>query len=170
MRPWLLTVLILVAAGCGYTTGSLLPSKFRTIYVENFKNSTAFKSENIQYVPLLEVRTRDAVVNRFLFDGHLRIGKPQTSDLILQGELKGLQRSELRLTENRDVQEFRINIFVDLTLIDPVDNTVVWSESNFAGEATYFVTGPQAKPESAAIEDALNDLARRVVERTLEDW
>ena len=27
-----------------------------------------------------------------------------------------------------------------------------------------------AKTESAAIEDALTDLARRVVERTVEDW
>jgi hypothetical protein len=170
MRPWLLTVLIFAMAGCGYTTGSLLPSKFRSIYVENFKNSTSFKSENIQYVPLLEVRTRDAVVNRFMFDGNLRIGKAATSDMVLQGELKGLERHELRLTENQDVQEFRINVYVDLTLWDPVEDKIIWSESNFAGEATYFVTGPQAKPESAAIEDALNDLARRIVERTLEDW
>jgi hypothetical protein len=170
MRAWALSAVLLILAGCGYSTGSLLPSNYKTIFVENFKNSASFQSRNIQYVPLLEVKTRDAVVNRFLFDGNLRIGRPETADLVLQGELKGFERQELRITENQDVQEFRINIFVDLTLWDPVDKKVVWSEPNFSGEATYFVTGPQATPESAAIEAALTDLARRVVERTLEDW
>jgi hypothetical protein len=170
MRRWLLAVLVLAVAGCGYTTGSLLPSKYKTIFVQPFKNSVSFEARNIQYIPQLEVKVRDAVVNRFLFEGHLRIGKEDTSDLVLRGNLKGFERQELRVTENQDVQEFRINIYVDLELWDPVDEKVVWSESNFSGESTYFVTGPQAKTETAAIEDALSDLARRVVERTLEDW
>jgi hypothetical protein len=170
MKRWLLTALILAVAGCGYTTGSLLPSKYRTIYVDHFKNNVTSQSRDINYIPLLEVKTRDAIVNRFMFDGNLRIGKPETSDLVLKGELKGFERQELRLTDNEDVQEFRINIFVDIELYDPSEERVVWSETNFSGEATYFVTGPQAKSESAAIEDALVDLGRRVVERTLEDW
>jgi len=170
MKRWLLTILVLAVAGCGYTTGSLLPSKYKTIFVENFKNNVTSQSRDVNYIPLLEVRVRDAVVNRFLFEGHLRIGKEETSDLVMRGSLKGFERQELRVTDDQDVQEFRINIFVDLELWDPVDQVVVWSESNFAGEATYFVSGPKATPESAAIEEALNDLARRVVERTLEDW
>jgi len=170
MKRLILIAAILTIAGCGYTTGSLLPSKYRTIFVQPFKNSADFQSRNIQYVPQLEIKTRDAVVNRFLFEGHLRIGKEENSDLVLKGEVKGFERQELRVTDNQDVQEFRINIYVNLELYDPVDQKVVWSEPNFSGEATYFVSGPQAKPESAAIEDALNDLAKRVVERTLEDW
>ncbi len=170
MKRWVLTAVLLAITGCGYSTGSLLPSKYRTIFVENFKNSANFQSRNIHYVPLLEVKTREAVVNRFLFDGNLRIGRSETADLVLRGELKGFERQELRVTENQDVQEFRINIFVDLTLWDPVEQKVMWSEPNFSGETTYFVTGPGAISESAAIEKALTDLARRVVERTLEDW
>jgi hypothetical protein len=170
MKRWALTALVLLVAGCGYTTGSLLPSKFRTIYVENFKNSVSSQERDINYIPLLEVKARDAIVNRFLFEGHLRIGKPDTADLILRGALKGMQRQELRVTDNQDVQEFRINVFVDLELWDPVEQVTVWSEPNFSGEATYFVSGPGAKTESAAIEDALSDLAKRAVERTLEDW
>jgi hypothetical protein len=170
MRRWLWAVLILVIAGCGYTTGSLLPSKYKTIFVTPFKNSVGFQSHNIDYVPQLEVKVRDAVVNRFLFEGHLRIGQEETSDLVLRGELKGFERQELRVTENEDVQEFRINIIADLELWDPVDQKVVWSEPNFAGEATYFVTGPQAKSETAAIDEAISDFAKRAVERVLEDW
>ncbi len=167
----MLVIGLLLAAGCGYSTGSLLPSKFRTISVEPFKNKVSYaQSRSSTYIPLLEVKARDAIASRFLFDGHLRIGDPDTADLILRGELIGLERQELRLTDNEDVQEFRVNIIVDLTLWDPVEQKVVWHEPSFAGEATYFVSGPLAKSESAAVAEALDDLARRAVERTLEDW
>lgn len=167
----LLLVVSVLLAGCGYSTGSLLPSKYRTIYLEPFKNKVSYtQSRTISYIPLLEVKVKDAIASRFLFDGHLRIGGQETADLILKGELVGLERQELRITESQDVQEFRINIIVNLVLWDPVEQKEVWSESNFAGEATYFVSGPLAKSESAAVEEALNDLARRAVERTLEDW
>ena len=160
-----------IIAGCGYSTGSLLPSKFRTIYIQPFKNKVSFaQSHSSSYIPLLEVKVKDAIANRFLFDGHLRIGDEHTADLILKGELVGLERQELRVTENQDVQEFRLNIIVDLILWDPVEQKEVWHEPSFAGEATYFVSGPLAKSESSAVDEALNDLARRAVERTLEDW
>ena len=45
-----------------------------------------------------------------------------------------------------------------------------WTESNFVGETTYFTSGSLAKSENVAIQDALTDLARRIVERTIEDW
>ena len=173
MKKLLLITFVMFAfvGGCGYSTGSLLPSKYKTIHVEPFKNSVSYtQSHSINYIPLLEVKIREAVVDRFLFEGHLHTAPTETADLILRGELKGFERQELRVTENQDVQEFRVHIIVDLTLWDPVDQKVVWSEPNFAGEASYFETGPHATSESAAIQDALTDLARRVVERTLEDW
>lgn len=170
-RLVMITMMVGLLAGCGYSTGSLLPSKYKTICVLPFKNNVGYtQSRDITYVPLLEVKVREAIVDRYLFEGHLHIAKEDTADLVLKGELKGFERQELRVTDNQDVQEFRINIIVNMTLWDPVDQKEVWSEPNFAGEATYFVSGPQAKSESAAIQDALTDLARRAVERTLEDW
>jgi len=167
----MMTVMIFTLASCGYSTGSLLSSKYKTICVLPFKNNVGFtQSRDITYIPLLEVKAREAIVDRYLFEGHLRVADEQTADLVLKGELKGFERQELRVTEGQDVQEFRIHIIVSLTLWDPVDQKEVWSEPNFAGEATYFVSGPQARPESAAIQEALTDLARRAVERTLEDW
>lgn len=164
-------VLVLVAAGCGYTTGSLLSSKYKTICVLPFKNSVGnAQSRDITYLPLLEIKAREAIVDRYLFEGHLHIASEEAADLILKGELKGFERQELRVSDDQDVQEFRVNIIVSLTLWDPVGQKVVWSEPNFVGEATYFVSGPRARPESAAVQEALTDLARRAVERTLEDW
>ena len=165
-------LLSIVCAGCGYSTRSLLPGNLRSIYVEPFKNNVIYTTENSRtiYLPLLEVKVQDAIVDRYLFDGNLDIGLPDSSDLILKGELKGFDRDVLRYTENNDVQEYRIRITVSLVLWDTAQQEALWKEPNFTGETTYFPTGAQAESESSAIEDALLDLARRVVERTVEAW
>ncbi|MFC1510232.1 LPS assembly lipoprotein LptE [Candidatus Omnitrophota bacterium] len=163
---------VLFVGGCGYTTSSNLSSRFRTVYVEDFKNKITYSSASGKdiYIPLLEVKSRNAVIDRFLFDGNLRIAEAQAADLVLKGELKSYQRDGLRVTDNDDVLEYRVRIIVRFTLWDTRMQEVVWEESSFAGEATYFVTGAEATSEDAAIEEAIVDLARRVVERTIENW
>lgn len=161
-----------VISGCGYTTKSTLPKNIKTIYIEPFKNSIDFTTgtrRNV-YLPLLEVDTRNAVVDRFLFDGNLSIAKPEEANLILKGELKDYQRSGLRFTDNDDVEEYRVHITVSLELWDTKNEKVSWAEPSFVGEATYFVIGPQVTSEDSAVDEAITDLARRIVERTVEDW
>jgi len=157
---------------CGYSTNILVASGFRTIHVEPFKNNIQYTSElqHDVYLPLLEVKAHNEVTNRFIFDGHLRIAEPQEADLILKGALVGYTRDVLRRTDSDDIEEYRIQVLVDLVLWDPEKEKVVWQERGFAGETTYFLTGPNATSESTAVDDAIKDLARRVVERAIEDW
>src|SRR4051812_11931805 len=129
MRRLLLACALLgMVVGCGYTTGSLLPSNYRTIYVEPFKNNVAFTSDNSRalYVPLLENRVRSAVTDRFQFDGHLHIKDSEKSDLVLKGSLIGFEREELRVSDNQEVQEYRLRITVSLTLTDPASGEAIW--------------------------------------------
>ena len=167
-----LIVLTLFLSGCGYTTSSSLPGRLKTVYVEPFRNKINYAVENKRntYFPLLEVKVRDATVTRFLFDGHLRIDESDTADIVLRGDLVEYRRDALRYTDSNDVQEYRVQIFVDLVLWDTEKNELFWAENRFAGEATYFVSGPAAGTESAAVEEATVDLARRIVERTIENW
>ncbi|MEI7998239.1 MAG: LPS assembly lipoprotein LptE [Candidatus Omnitrophota bacterium] len=171
-RFLLLPILAVVIAGCGYTTGSLLPSNYRTICVQPFVNKVAFVNENVRglYVPLLETKVRTAIIDRFLLDGHLRINDSDKSDFVLKGELLSFDRDELRTDQNQNVQEYRLRITVSLSMWDNTTGKVFWQEPSFAGEATYFTSGPQAKSESEALNDALTDISRRVVERTIENW
>src|SRR4051812_4590640 len=95
MRLVLALVLSLVLSGCGYTTGSLLPSNYHTIAIEKFGNKIAFLNEDrrTSYIPLLEIRAHDAIVNRFQQDGHLKIAKSgNTADMIIKGELLSFER------------------------------------------------------------------------------
>jgi hypothetical protein len=159
-------------SGCGYTTGSLLPSNYRTIAVEPFKNQVSYLNENVRglYIPLLENKAHDAILTRFQFDGHLKPGHADRADLVLEGNLTGFDREELRLSDDLDVTEYRVRVTVSLKLFDKITGEVAWEEPSFSGEATYHLTGPLAKSEDAALQEALTDLARRVVERTLENW
>lgn len=162
----------LLVAGCGYTTKSLLPDNYRTIFVEPFENKIDFVNADDRklYVAALESRVREAVVDRYLFDGNLRLGDQDTADLVLKGKLLAFQREELRMQDDDTVKEYRIRVTVALTLWDPIESIIVWEEPSFAGEATYYTTGALAKSESQAIEDALKDLAIRAVARTIENW
>lgn len=167
-------VLIISFAGCGYTTRSALPPQFKTVYVEPFKNSMDYTSatgDRSIYYPLLEVKVREAVIDRFLFDGNLRIASdPKDADLILKGELVDYLRNPLRYTDNDDVQEYRVQIVTKLELLETRGNAPMWQYNRFIGQATYFLTGAQATSEESAVDEATVDLARRIVERTIENW
>jgi len=165
-------VFCVLFSGCGYTTKSILPKNIRTIYIAPFKNNINFTTgtgRNI-YLPLLEIDVRNAIIDRFLFDGNLKIARPEVANLILKGELNNYDRSGLRYTDDDDVEEYRVHITVSFVMWDTKRDEISWTESNFAGEATYFVTGPQVSTEESAVDKAIVDLARRIVERTIENW
>ena len=164
-----------IAAGCGYTTRSLLPPHLKSVYVTHFPNKINYANEGNRslYVPLLEVKVRNAIVDRFLFDGNLDIAKSEaTADAVLEGELVNYYRSSLRFqdADRRETEEFRVHVVVSLKFWDATKEEPLWEESNFVGEATYFRTGPLATSEDDAVDAAVKDLARRVVERTIENW
>jgi len=167
---WIL--FFLTMAGCGYTTGSLLPSNYKKIAVEPFENKVAFEDENIRgvYVPVLESNVRTAIIDRFLFDGNLHIADLDKADLVLTGALTRFEQDDLREDVNQNVQQYRIRVVVSLTLTEKATGKVIWKEPSFAGEATYFLTGTSAQSQSSAIDSALTDLATRVVERTIQNW
>jgi len=171
------SVLVLgILGGCGYTTRSMIADKFKTIYIEPFVNKIDITKESDaanKYKinkPMIETDITNSVVNKFLSDGNLRLASKESADLILRGELVEFRRDTLRYNENDEVEEYRLNLVVNITLWDSRENKTVWQENNFTGDATYFTRGSLAKSEVAAVNDALADLSRRIVERAVEQW
>jgi hypothetical protein len=169
-------LLIFMFSGCGYTTRSLIVDKYRTIYIQPFVNKVDISNEGYQgnkyriYRPTLETDITQSVVNKYLFDGNLRPISNEEADLVLKGELVEFRRDPLRYDDNDTVTEYRLNIVVNLSLLDKKENKILWKEDNFTGDTTYFTTGSNAKTEGVAVSDALSDLSRRIVERTVEQW
>ncbi|MCX5699246.1 MAG: LPS assembly lipoprotein LptE [Candidatus Omnitrophica bacterium] len=167
--------LLFLTAGCGYTTRSMLSGKYRTVYITPFLNKVDITQEAYSankyriYRPMLETDITKKVINRYLFDGNLKPAKEAVADLALKGELIEYRKDPLSYNQNSDeVTEYRINIYVNLSLWDTQENKLLWQENNFNGNYSYFTNN--ASNEAAAVNNAIEDLARRIVERTVEQW
>jgi outer membrane lipopolysaccharide assembly protein LptE/RlpB len=171
-----LLVTLFFIPGCGYTARSLLPSNLKSIYVENFANKIDVTAESSNermyrgYRPGMELAISRSIRDKYLFDGNLKIAEEKEANLILKGKLVDFRNEALRYSRTDNIEEYRIRLVVDLELINAKDGTTRWKESNFAGESLYNTSGKFAKTQEQAIRDAQDDLARRVVERTVEEW
>ena len=174
-------LLTTVLTGCGYTTRSMLYGNYSTIYVTPFLNKVDITQESFSankyriYRPMLETDITKKVVNRYLFDGNLKLAKEAAADLVLKGELIEYRKDPLSYTPNTEnVTEYRINIYVNLSLWDTKENKLLWQENNFNGNYSFFTSFASGNvvriTEDAAVINAIDDLARRIVERTVEQW
>lgn len=186
----LLAISSLWLMGCGYTTRSMISNKYRTIYITPFINKVDITSELDTgnkfkiYRPRLETDITNAVTNKYLFDGNLRPTKKESADLVLKGELIEYRKDPLRYNTNDEVSEYRMSVFVNISLWDNKADKMLWQADGFSGYYEYFtaayyastngtaskLSGVTTKSDDEAINFALDDLARRVVERTVNEW
>ena len=166
----------LLVSGCGYTTRPGLPSHLRMIYIKPFVNKidvTQLSTGDERY-PIyrhkMEVDLTNEVINRYQFTGLLRPARAERADCRLEGDLVEFRRDPLRYNASQQVEEWRLNIVVNLRFVDQTTQTLMWEESRFTGDTTYFALGPNAQTEATALDRAITDLARRIVERTVENW
>lgn len=180
-KVYLILIAGLFLSGCGYTTRSLVSNKFRTIHIAQFVNKidiTLDTDTGNKYKinrPMLESEVTKAVINKYLFDGNLKPVNSDSADVVLKGEVIEFKRDPVRWTEdNNEVEEYRMSIVVNISLWNKKDNIMLWQENGFTGTTTYYTSFAAGdlvrKSESAAVNDAVTDLARRIVERTVEEW
>ena len=168
-------LLFFLFSSCGYTTKTVLPEDIKTVHVETFKNNiditkeVSAKDKYEVYRPNLEVDLRDAIVNRVFLDGNLKMADRDSADAMLEGAIEQYRKDPLRYL-NEVVQEYRISIICDIKLVSRKDSKVLLEEANITGDTTYFTTGALQKTETSALNDAMSDLARRIVNRIVENW
>lgn len=168
---------LLLIAGCGYTTRLGVPAHLKTVYVAPFSNAidiTAIHTDT-HHLPLyrhgMEVDLSNAVVDRYQFTGLLRpTNAPAGATARVDGKLLEFRRDALRYDASQQVEEWRLSVIAHITFTDLTTGAVMWDEPGLTGDTTYFAIGAQAEAEATAIDRAVTDLARRVVERSTEDW
>ena len=172
----LLSAFCLLLYSCGYTTRPGLPPHLKTVYVKPFVNKIDVTrlSSGYERFPIyrhqMEVDLTKAVISRYQFTGLLRPARQEKADCRLEGELLDLRRDALRYNASSQVEEWRLNVVVNLRFIDQTTDTVMWEEGGFTGDTTYFALGSNAESESSSLDRAITDLARRIVERSVESW
>lgn len=172
---FVICALSFVIYGCGYTTKTNLSPELKTIHIEPFKNKINISTENtrtryITYTPGVEVALTNALVDRFILDGHLKVVSRKNADLVLSGELVDYRKDPVRYNSENEVEEYRVNIIVNLILTDVRNGQELWKLDNFGGDASTFIKGNLAKSDDTIIREASFDLVRRIVERTVEVW
>jgi len=171
----ILSCFLAVTGGCGYTSVSLLPSELDSIHVENFTNKidparqVSDKRASYSYWPGLETDITNAVINQFVLDKNLDVKSESKAALLLKGSLTDFRQYPLSYS-GENVEEFRVEVFVDMELYNNLTGELMWKEAHFMGESTYTISGPNAKTESQAVHAAVKDLAPRIVERTVDVW
>lgn len=178
IKSFVLTALLSagILSGCGYTTKSLLSDELKTVYVDNFRNMINITAEQTNnrmyrgYKPGMEINMRTAVIDKFLIDGNLKIETEDKADLVLRVNFIDYKREALAWDANDNVEEYRIKLVVDMEMIDMKKGKTLWAEKGFTGEKDYRTTGALVMSEGTALVEAEKDLARRIVERTVEAW
>jgi len=172
-----LSFLILCTNGCGYTMKSNLPAHVKTIYVTQMKSDIDITSEVADsrperiYRPGIESSTTKSVINRFIFDGNLKLAsKKDESDLYLEGTVTDLVKEPLIYNTDENIEEYRIKITAQVFVKNTRDDSTLWEKASLIGTSTYRTIGRFHKSEAKALKEAIDDLARQIVETTIEGW
>ena len=165
----LLTLFLSLEAGCGYTQKTVLPQAIQTLHVDTFKNKISL-GRIYAFEPGLEMKITNAVIRRLHQDGNLKVTSREKADAVLEGDLIGFDQEGVRFTGLERVEEYRLYLVVSIRLLNSKTGEIIWQESNFSGDTSYFVLGPRAVSRSLAVDRAIDRLARNVVDRIVEDW
>lgn len=166
---FLLGIFLFLQGACGYTQKIVLPRKIQTIAVDTFQNRIPL-GRVYAYEPGLEIKITNAVIHRLQQDGHLKVITKDKADVVLEGGLTAFDQEGVRFTGLERIEEYRLYLIASLALRDPKTKAILWEESDFSGDASYFVAGPRAISRGEAVDRAIERLARNIVDRAVEDW
>lgn len=173
---FIVSIFCFFISGCGYTASSLLPAELDSIHVDNFTNKidptreVSDKRASYSYRPGVENEITKAIIDRFILDRHLDVDTEENAALLLKGALVDFRQYPISYSDDYEVEEYRIEVYADVELYNNRTGELMWKKEYFRGKTDYDVTGSDSKTESQALDEATDDLAENIVERTIESW
>lgn len=155
--------------GCGYTNKTILPKEISTIAVPTFEDRIPAEVD-FTHQAGLPIDVTNAVIDRLLFDGNLRVVDEKEADVTLVGKIVRFDQEPTRFNELERVEEYRLIVTAHVTLLDNRTKRPLWVESSLSGEKVFFLEGSRASGQRLATEEAVLEVARNIVDRIVEDW
>lgn len=164
-------VLLVSLTSCGYGfthTGGIVPEGARNIAILAFVNNTN--------EPYVDIEVTKAVANEFVHDGRLSVVGPEEADLVLKGSVAKFEMIPQSYDINSYVQQYNVNIVVDITLEDVKAHKIILREKglNSVFVASYAVTVGDIKTTKIAKQQAVikasQDVALTLRSRVLEGF
>jgi len=155
----LVIILALVLAGCGiYSFSGSMRSGIETIAVPVFEN------KSVEFGIAEELTS--GVIDEFVSDNTLKVIPKSNADAILNGTITRYDRVAYTYDENDQVQEYKVNITVNVNL-SKTDGTIVWEE---AALNAYGIYSADSETEEDGKIRAIAKAAEDIVNLTIRDW
>ncbi|MBS3733381.1 MAG: hypothetical protein KGY99_00445 [Phycisphaerae bacterium] len=164
---WTLAAGLAVSAtgGCGYSTASLYPQDVETVAVPIWQRGRHVYRRGV------EIRATEAIVKHIESKTPYKVVTRATADTELTGTIERIAQEVM--SYNPDTgrpRELEVTLFVSFTWKDLQSGEVLVQRTNFPVSTTYIPHEPFGRDFFLGSEDALNDLARRVVEQLQNSW
>ena len=167
LLPTAYYLLLTVLTGCGYHIagkGRLMPGNVATISIPFFKNQVQ--------KPNVETIITTALIDEFV-KGGIKVVE-EGADAALKGAVIGYELVPVSFSKNDVIQEYRLTIKLEVSLIRNSDGKILWEDKNVTDYEDFKVNTADVSATKAAELDAVKkmvrDTARLIKERMLEDF
>jgi hypothetical protein len=161
----LMMLAFVVAAGCRYSAYSGLPQHIQTVRIPVFKCN--------QFYYGLESKLTREIIERMVADPRVKVVR-EGEDALLTGEITNIERKVSRSNKDDRPTEIRLTITVKVNFEDKVngdmllDNYVIKSDTSSSAAGAYDIGRGESR--SGAESEAIKEIAREVVRRTVGMW
>lgn len=154
-------LILLLCAGCSYySVSGSLPAHIKTCAVPLFENETVETG-------IVEDLTEE-VTNAIIRDGTMDVVGEFQADAVVRGTIVDVIDEAEAYSRETSAEQFRIRIYADVSFYDRRKSSVIWEQPRMEGEATYDAGDLAAR--SDAISEALEMLAREIIDKTVSGW
>jgi len=175
-RKMLLLLTALAASAClggccsddptkGYTLASQYDTGIKTVSVPIFT-----RGKNV-YRREVEMRLTEAVIKRIELDTPYKVVDKGRADTELRGTLDRVSQRVLSFNPDDGLpRETEVTLTASISWVDLRSGKVIKQVSNLRQAGVYIPPSPLSEDFFQASEDAVNRLARRIVEQMESDW
>lgn len=173
------TMAVLTCAGCvlaltgcmnpdpsqGYTTRSQFRQDVKTVTVPIWRRGTQeFRRD-------FEIKLTEALVKRIEAETPYKVVDKSRADSILEGTLQSIKQHVLSFDPRTgQAREIQVRLTVDFTWKNLRTGEVMVEKKNFPVTADYIPLSPFREDVFLGTQDALNELAIRIVEQLADKW
>lgn len=152
-------IMVVTFSGCGvYTFNPKGKSTISAISIERFENRTG------EYG--LEDRMTDLIIEAFIADGSMEIVPTENAEALLVGTLTRYNRRPFDPDENDQVTSYAVTMYFDIKLINPIDNTEIWTDK-INQEGIYNL---ETESEEDGQFRAIKELIEHIINKTTKSW
>jgi hypothetical protein len=157
-------LLALLCAGCGVYSASSgrVDAAIRRVAVPYL--------ENLSAEPDIEVELTEAIITAIQEDNTLKIVGEDNADSILSGKVVRYSLQESFATAEQLVNEFQVQIAVELTFTIVNTGQHLFEKKRFTGTGNYQLNDPAGRDINTARQDAAAEIVRDVLAQVVEDW